>query len=233
MKKRTKSIIAGLLVGATLAGTSLIAANTITLYNVVANGVKIVIDGQKITPTDANGNAVEPIIYNGTTYLPVRAVANAFGKAVYWDGPTYTVYLGDMDGKLEYPSVELRDLESIADEHSIATEPEDNYGTRYTYALRGGANYDYNKTYEYLTNMKYSRLKGVLYVTAGTDWDYTGTFEIIADGRRIYTSPVLDKTSRPIPLDIDITGYNDIKLVFNGDYRLSTCLRFADAGFYQ
>ncbi|MBQ8250023.1 MAG: NPCBM/NEW2 domain-containing protein [Clostridia bacterium] len=227
MKKRTKSIIAGLVVGATLAGTSLIAANTITLYNVVANGVKIVIDGQKITPTDANGNAVEPIIYNGTTYLPVRAVANAFGKAVYWDGPTYTVYLGDMDGKLEYPTVELRDLESIADEHSIDTEPEDNYGTRYTYALKGHP----NQTYEYLVNMKYSKLKGVLYVNADTSSIYTSTFEIIADGRRIYTSPVLDKTSRPIPLDINITGYNDIKIVFKGD--MSRHLRFSDAGFYQ
>ncbi len=216
-----------MIVGATLAGTSLIAANTVTLYNVLANGVKIVIDGQKITPTDANGKAVEPIIYNGTTYLPVRAVANAFGKAVYWDGPSYTVYLGDMDGKLEYPTVELRDLTSIADEHSIATEPEDNYGNRYTYALRGGA-----KTYEYLTNMKYSKLKGILYVTAGTDGDYTGTFEIIADGRRIYTSPVINKTSHPIPLNVDITGYNIIKLVFK-DSKWNTGLRFADAGFYQ
>ena len=53
------------------------------------------------------------MIYNGTTYLPVRAVAKAFNKEVYWDGPDYTVYLGDMDCKLEYPTVELRDMEDI------------------------------------------------------------------------------------------------------------------------
>ena len=228
MKKRTKSIISGILVGVLLAGTSLLAASTVTLYNVLAEGVTIVIDGQKITPTDANGKAVEPIIYNGTTYLPVRAVANALGKAVYWDGPTHTVYLGDMDGKLDYPTVELRDLTSISDDNDVATEPEDNYGNRYTYALRGG--YGRN-TYEYLTNMKYSSLKGVLYVTADTASENTATVEIIADGRRLYTSPVLNKTSRPIPLDIDITGYNDIKIVFNGS--LSWAIRFADAGFYQ
>ena len=233
MKRKTLAIIAAVIVTATLLTTAVLAAKTTTFYNVLANGIKIVIDGQKITPTDANGNIVEPIIYNGTTYLPVRAVATALGKAVYWDGPNFTVYLGDMDGKLEYPTVELRDLTSIADEHSIATEPEDNYGNRYTYALRGGGNYDYNKVYEYLTNMQYSKLKGVLYVTAGTDWDVTGQLEIIADGRRIYVSPLLDKTSRPIFLDINITGYNDIKIAFNGDYRMSTCLRLADAGFYQ
>ncbi len=231
MNKKNVSVIAGLLVGATLAGTSLLAVNTTTLNNVISEGIKIVIDGQKLVPTDANGNTVEPFVYNGTTYLPVRAVANAFGKAVYWDGPEFTVYLGDMDGKLEYPTVELRDLTSIADDHSITTQPEDNYGNRYTYALRcNGIHGHYPTTYEYLTGMKYSKLKGTLYVTS-TNRDVSSKFEIIADGRRIYTSPTLNKTSAPIPLEIDITGYNDIRLEFSGDWCTTLC--FADAGFYQ
>ncbi len=233
MNKRIQGIIVGLLLGIAIAGTTVFAANTISLHGVLAEGVSIVIDGQKINPTDVNGNKVEPMIYNGTTYLPVRAVATALGKAVYWDGPTYTVYLGDMDGKLEYPTVELKDLTSIADEGSIATEPEDNYGNTYTYALRGGyAEYWTDiYTYEYLTNMKYGKLKGVLYVNVDTKSDATGKFEVIADGRRIYTSPTMDKTSSPVPLDINIKGYNDIKIVFSG--ALAPYLRIADAGFYQ
>lgn len=226
MNKRIQGIIVGLLLGI-IASTTVLAANTTTWHGVLAEGISIVIDGQKINPKDGNGDKVEPIIYNGTTYLPVRAVATALGKAVYWDGPTYTVYLGDMDGKLEYPTVELRDLTSIADEGSIATEPKDNYGNTYLYALKGGGGY----TYEYLTNMKYSKLKGVFYVTENTNSNYTGKFEVIADGRRIYTSPTMDKTSAPVPLDINITGYNDIKIVFSG--KLSYDLRIADAGFYQ
>ena len=107
MKKRVQGLIAGVLIGATITGGGVIAANTTTLYDVIANGVKIVVDGEKLNPTDVNGNKVEPFIYNGTTYLPVRAVANALGKEVYWDGPSYTVYLGDMKGELEYPTVEL------------------------------------------------------------------------------------------------------------------------------
>ncbi len=39
--------------------------------------IKIVIDGQEICPRDAAGNEVEPFILDGTTYLPVRAVADA------------------------------------------------------------------------------------------------------------------------------------------------------------
>lgn len=229
MKKKTLAIIAAVIVTATLLTTAVLAAKTTTFYNVLAEGIKIVIDGQKINPTDANGNIVEPIIYNGTTYLPVRAVATALGKAVYWDGPNFTVYLGDMDGKLEYPTVELRDLTSIEDAHRITTEPQDNYGTRYTYALKS----DGRRTYEYLTNMQYSKLKGVLYVSAGTGSNETGQLEIIADGRRIYVSPLLDKTSRPIYLDIDITGYNDIQINFLGYLSYYDYLRLADAGFYQ
>ncbi|MBQ3225306.1 MAG: cell wall-binding protein, partial [Oscillospiraceae bacterium] len=93
MKKRLQGLVAGVMVGVILTSGVAIAANTTTLYNVLTHGVKIVIDGEKLTPTDVNGNIVEPIIYNGTTYLPVRAVATAIGKAVYWDGPNYTVYL--------------------------------------------------------------------------------------------------------------------------------------------
>ena len=56
--------------------------------------IQIYIDGVLIIPKDANGNAVEPFIVNGTTYLPVRAVGQAFGKDVYWDGATSSVYIG-------------------------------------------------------------------------------------------------------------------------------------------
>jgi hypothetical protein len=58
---------------------------------VVYNNIKLVIDGKQIDPKDANGKAVEPFIYNGTTYLPVRALATALGSNVAWDSSTATV----------------------------------------------------------------------------------------------------------------------------------------------
>lgn len=44
----------------------------------------VVIDGVKQTFRDVNGNVVEPVLYNGTTYLPVRAIGEMMGKTVYW-----------------------------------------------------------------------------------------------------------------------------------------------------
>lgn len=58
--------------------------------------IKLVVNGKEVTPKDANGKVVEPFAYNGTTYLPVRAVGEALGKSVRWDGETKTVHLGEL-----------------------------------------------------------------------------------------------------------------------------------------
>lgn len=50
------------------------------------------------TQRDVNGNVVYPIIYNGTTYLPVRAVGNMLDIEVGWDQETKTVSLNDGNG---------------------------------------------------------------------------------------------------------------------------------------
>ena len=57
------------------------------------NDIRITLDGAEIIPVDAQGNAVEPFIIDGVTYLPVRGIANALGLGVDWDGDTNTVIL--------------------------------------------------------------------------------------------------------------------------------------------
>ena len=101
--KSWRAFIAGMVTMALLLAVAVpsFAAGAIKTIQARIGGITIVVDGKKIQPTDANGNAVEPMIYNGTTYLPVRAVSSALGKEVYWDGQNWTVYLGKMDGKLE------------------------------------------------------------------------------------------------------------------------------------
>ena len=55
--------------------------------------IKITLDGTALVPKDASGNVVEPFVIDGTTYLPIRAVAGALGLGVDWDGTTSTVKL--------------------------------------------------------------------------------------------------------------------------------------------
>lgn len=94
-KERTKGFAAGLLVAVLALGLIGTASATIGKRTVEVDytDIKIELNGEKVTPVDANGNAVEPFAINGTTYLPVRAVSNALGLDVGWDGATSTVKL--------------------------------------------------------------------------------------------------------------------------------------------
>lgn len=53
----------------------------------------IVIDGTERTFVNANGTKIDPAIYNGSIYLPLRAIGEIMGKRVSWDGATQTVCL--------------------------------------------------------------------------------------------------------------------------------------------
>ena len=92
MKNKTK-VIGILLVLVLLISTTALATVGNRTAQLVYNNIKIVLNGKEITPTDANGNAVEPFIIDGTTYLPVRGIASALGVNVGWDGATKTVTL--------------------------------------------------------------------------------------------------------------------------------------------
>lgn len=91
MKKLNHGLLALLLTFA-LAGVAYatVGQQTATLDY---TDIKISLNGTEIVPQDANGNAVEPFAIEGTTYLPVRAVADALGLEVGWDQDTKTVVL--------------------------------------------------------------------------------------------------------------------------------------------
>lgn len=163
MKGQFKGFVVGLLIGAfVLSGIAVVATDGLrTLENVKVGGIRIVVEGKEFIGTDANGAVVELMIYNGTTYLPVRAVANAFGKAVYWDGEESTVYLGNMDGKLEKPTAKFEDITNISEDRDgfeVKKNVFDNYNGFYNTAVNND-NFWTNDTgaiFEGLLNKKYS-----------------------------------------------------------------------------
>lgn len=236
MKKFKRLTALIILVAALISCIAVFAAGRgVTLQNVVTDGIRIVIDGREYTCTDARGNIVKPMRYNGTTYIPVRAVSTAFGKAVYWDGENETVYLGKMDGKLEYPTARFDDLTNIAEYRGSlrkVSNIKDIRGGFYNSAYYSSDPWDHDKCCEceYLLGGQYSRFRAELFVENGANWDGSACVTIVADGREIYVSPEMTKTSDTEIIDISVVGVDDFKIIFPNSY---TKLFIAHEGFYQ
>ncbi len=85
MKKRTLA----LLVAATLSVTTLAGIGAASLISEIKAELRkdftIRVDGDKQNFRNADGEKVYPILFEGTTYLPVRAIGELMGKVVYWD----------------------------------------------------------------------------------------------------------------------------------------------------
>ena len=58
-------------------------------------GIKIYLNGIEQTAKDVNGKVVEPLVYEGTTYVPVRAVSQWYGKTVTWQNSTNSIFIND------------------------------------------------------------------------------------------------------------------------------------------
>jgi len=95
MKGNIKSMIAGLIIGVTISGLTAFALTDEVQKTLNYNDIKIKLNGEELIPVDANGDYVEPFTIDGTTYLPVRAIASAMGLEVEWNSETSTVILND------------------------------------------------------------------------------------------------------------------------------------------
>lgn len=102
-RKQGRTFLAGFLAAVlTMALITPAGAALVSKMIQVFTGVTIYVDGEEMQPKDANGNPVETFIYNGTTYVPIRAVSQYFGKTVQWDGSTNTVHIGVAKGEAQY-----------------------------------------------------------------------------------------------------------------------------------
>lgn len=78
-----------------IASLSIVGATAIytTVAATLRPDIKVTLDGQELSLQDADGDTITPLIVDGSTYLPVRAIAGALGIEIIWDEKTQTVKL--------------------------------------------------------------------------------------------------------------------------------------------
>lgn len=189
-------------------------------------GVKIYIDDVELEPKDVNGNSVEAFIYNGTTYLPVRAVSEALGKPVQWDGNTGSVYIGSHNGQI--PAAWLSEMDYFSGDKSISTaaSEKDNLGETHSHCI--------TKSFErtYMLNGQYSRISGVLYQTYEYRYDYLKGYRtytnngsepydpgiwIYGDGELLYSHSFSGGETgvKPVNFDVNLRGVLELRVVMH------------------
>ncbi|MBQ3109892.1 MAG: hypothetical protein IJC69_01965 [Clostridia bacterium] len=243
MKKRLQGLIAVLLIGVIsvggIAGAKEMSENVEVFYN----NIKIFIDGAEIVPKDAVGNTVEPFIMNGTTYLPVRAIANAFDKDVEWDGATASVYIGKKDEtkpdnylhKIQYNNYQEGDNNNdFSIINGTITDFNKNIYTNglllYTH-WSNAVKDDEDKAQiiiDYPLNSQYDKLKGKIVlpkefdITTWGEKNNCGTSMtnvwFYGDEELLYKATGVT-SSMPFNVDIDVRGVNQLTIKFTtGSY---------------
>ena len=101
-----RKFLIGVLVGCLLMMTTPVLADSILQsIDVVFDSVQVQVDGEKL---DTN-----TILYNGSTYLPMRKVAEAVGKDVEWNQDTMTANIIEKKDGDNMPT-EITTIEELA-----------------------------------------------------------------------------------------------------------------------
>lgn len=92
-KERLHGIIIGVVITCilTIGVNSTFAQSISKTISVVFNQINIVVDGTKVNSDN--------ILYNGTTYVPLRTISEMLDKEVKWDGVTNTASINSKKAK--------------------------------------------------------------------------------------------------------------------------------------
>lgn len=130
-RERIKGFISGVIATTVVLGITLSAwaATGQQSITVGYNNIKVYIDNVLTEMKDPNGKTVEPFIYDGTTYVPLRAVSEALNKEVVWDNNTKSIYIGAQPAPSS--SITEEDALNIAYSKALSESPEmDGYLSR-------------------------------------------------------------------------------------------------------
>lgn len=195
---KMKYAVSGFIVGGLFFGSIGFAATS--KIEVSFDPIKFIIDKVDKTPANNkfnnNGTMVPAsIMYNGTTYLPLRLVGNMLGKPVEWDAKTKSVLFGESVVSGEYltniPPAKLADRSEI---NSIQIVDGQTYEktlfipSYYSETFKSDTT---KTTQSYNINAQYKTLSFNYGTTDTTQAGASAKISVFADGEEVWSSNVV------------------------------------------
>jgi len=121
-KKRNLILVAALLVAF---GTGVVAKDVFEVIKAeIRTDFTVKIDGEVRKFENVEGERVYPILHDGTTYLPLRAIAEIMGKEVYWYEDDKLIEIKDK----EKNGPTVTDADVIVDDEKPAKQDKEDAG---------------------------------------------------------------------------------------------------------
>ena len=119
------------------------------------------------------------------------------------------------DDEIEIQVFETNSGELIDSTSAIGIVEEDIFGNiydEYVWTVVGGVGAQNKICEEYVTQGKYKRLTGTLFVDKDAPDKNSFKMKIYVDGKKIFTSPTIEKKTKPYSFDVDVSGAEFVKL---------------------
>lgn len=195
MKKRLPSFLAGFLCAILLISLTVgVYAASEWPKTIEVGHINIMVNGKEFQPTDSKGRPVDVFVYKGTTYAPLRALAEAYGLDVWYDSASNLAAVGP---KGSAPSTTIPPAQSKPDVTEMYTAE-----TYYPYSVPSITavtqlrpvrvsdstaaeipNYTYRYYYdEYTWNFYKSFLQSKGYEIRNTSWGIVDGYDVYVNG---------------------------------------------------
>lgn len=127
MKKRFLSFAAGALTALLISSTAVTALAASGAIRIEVSPISVLVDGEVFQPKDAKGNDVMVFTYNGTTYAPLRALAEAYGLEVGYDGERHIATVSKQPAQAQAPIADTS-YAGFEKQWTVKEKPVTNYG---------------------------------------------------------------------------------------------------------
>lgn len=205
-REKAKSFIAGFLMCAVMLTAVAALANPGAMREVFF-GINVVVNG-RVVDFDYDSR---PFITDGRTFLPVRAISEALGYPVNWDGDTQTVFIGVTPGSTRLMTdirpTNVRFMATGTNARAVINGQEHFDAIICTAGSPGNIG-----TQTHALNGQFRELTGLLGIIDGETLTATVTYSFIAEGNRRLADFEVVPGSLPQSISVDVTGVNELTI---------------------